>query len=851
MRSPEASPASENRLRWVAFALISLLLILGTRAFYRYQSSKEVQRQHQLISGIGSLNLKQITSWREDRLSSVQRMVKGPLFRWRAEDFHRNPNSAKARGDLLQVLQVSKMGKRYLSAFLVSLDGHLLVTTDPIPQPFDPATQRIIAAVQSGPESGFSEFFQDAEGNPRIDAAALVRGAEDQPLAVALLRIDAEASLFSLYKQWPIPTRTAESALVTRSGNEAVTPQALRHEAAGVPRWHRPLTETSFPAVKVVLGARGLHEGIDYRGKVVLADLQAIPGSPWFLITKVDKEEALAPLRRESALIGSLTLALILLTGAGMAFHFRHREAATFRKLLEQEQSLRTSEHERSLQAVALEQSERRFQELVASTDGILWEADATTFAFTYISPNAERLLGYPGEAWLNAGFWADHLHPEDQEQAISYCVACTGRLEDHDFEYRFLAKDGRTVWLRDIVHVVSEGGRPRWLRGLMVDITTQKQAEEERLHLQAQLQQSQKMESLGSLAGGVAHDMNNVLGAILGLASANLSLQSPGTPLHRTFETITKAANRGAKLVQSLLAFARQSPAEMQEVDLNAILREEVHLLERTTLAQVKLQLDLAEDLRLIQGDPAALSHTLMNLCVNAVDAMPEQGTLTLRTRNLDPDQVELTVADTGSGMSKAVLDRALDPFFTTKPQGKGTGLGLSMAYRTVKAHLGTLEIESEPDHGTRIILRFPACEARPASPTPEVGTSAAPAPARLSVLLVDDDELIQQSMLSLLEALGHTPKLAPSGEAALALLEGGYRPQVVILDMNMPGWGGTGTLPRLRKLCPTMPVILATGRADQAALDLVRAHRQVILLPKPFEIEVLRHQLESLRPA
>lgn len=848
MTPPPSPRPTDRRAGWVALALFSLLLLGGSWGLYRYRARQELKEQHRVIAGIGALNHKQIMAWREDRLASVQRMVRGPLFRWRTEDFLRNLHSEKAKGDLQQVLQVSKMGRRYTTAFLVSLEGRVLLGSDPIPEPLDPATRQLITRVQEGPEVGFSDFFTDARGTTLIDVAALVRGAQDQPLAVALLRIDAESSLFTLFKQWPIPTKTAEAALVYRQGNEAYVPHPLRHTPSNTPYWHQPLSETQFPAVKAVLGARGLYECVDYRGRAVIADLQPIPDSPWFLVTKLDLDEALAQVRVESVLIGIITLTLILLAAAGMAFHYRRRESETFRALFEQEQSLRASEQARSLQERALEQSEQRFRDLVGSTDGIVWEADAATYEFTYVSPNAERLLGHPMEAWLRPGFWIDHLHPEDREQAIRARAVCTGRLEDHDSEHRFLAKDGRAIWLREIVHVVVEDGRPRWLRGLMVDITAQKQALEERLHLQAQLQQSQKMESLGSLAGGVAHDMNNVLGAILGLASANLTTHPAGSPTHRAFETITKAANRGAQMVQRLLAFARQSPSEAVALDVNAILREETHLLERTTLAQVDLRLDLAPDLKPIVGDPSALAHAFMNLCVNAVDAMPTGGTLTLRTRNVDPDRIEVEVEDTGSGMPSEVLTRALDPFFTTKPQGKGTGLGLSMAYTTVTAHQGTLDIQSEPNVGTRIRLRFPASGSGPVPGDSKQVPTLETAPKGLRVLLVDDDELIQQTVLHLLEALGHDPRLAPSGEAALRLLEGGYRPEVIILDMNMPGLGGRGTLPRVREHCPEVPVILATGRADQLDPEFLQSDPHLTLLPKPFSMSALGAHLARL---
>ncbi|HJV49125.1 MAG TPA: response regulator [Geothrix sp.] len=374
------------------------------------------------------------------------------------------------------------------------------------------------------------------------------------------------------------------------------------------------------------------------------------------------------------------------------------------------------------------------------------------------------------------------------------------------------------------------------------------RQAEEDRAKLQEQLQRAGKMESLGILAGGVAHDMNNVLGAILGLASANLDLHPEPSPTRRAFETICKAATRGGEMVKNLLNFARQSPAEEREVDLNAILQEEVRLLERTTLSKIRLELDLAPDLRPVRGDGSALSHAMLNLCVNAVDAMSEQGVLRLATRNLEAGGVEVRVEDSGAGMPEEVLKRALDPFFTTKAPGRGTGLGLSMVYSVVKTHRGELDIESQPGRGTCVTLRFPAMiqprASGPAEPAPHQAASARP----LRALLVDDDELFLESAQRVLEVLGHAVTTSRNGEEALSALASGLQPDVVVLDMNMPGLGGPDTLRGIRGLRPAVPVLLITGRADLAAITLQKTYPKVALLPKPFSLEAFKRHLEIL---
>jgi PAS domain S-box-containing protein len=502
---------------------------------------------------------------------------------------------------------------------------------------------------------------------------------------------------------------------------------------------------------------------------------------------------------------------------------------------------------EKKLAEDQLRASEERFRALVQHSWDILSLLDAEG-RLIYNSPACERIHGFTVEELLGRST-VDLVHPEDAPQVagkLEWLLAHPG--EPASVEYRYACKDGHWVWMEAVG--VNHLDNPD-IQGIVVssrDLSDRKRADLEMAELQTQLQQAQKMESLGTLSGGIAHDMNNVLGAILGLASANIEIQPPGSPTFRSFETIVKAATRGGEMVRSLLAFARQGQAEDRVLDVNALLREETHLLERTTLAKVRIELDLAPGLRPMRGDAGALTHAFMNLCINAVDAMPDNGRLTLRTRNVDSDWIEVAVEDSGSGMPKEVLDRAMEPFFTTKEVGKGTGLGLSLVYSTVKAHKGQIDIQSRPGQGTCVRLRFPACQ--PANPAAE----SRPEPASLAtsrvlkVLLVDDDELIQSSMGTILQTLGHAVAISPSGEQALAKIEAGFKPDVVILDMNMPGLGGLGTLPRLRAMLPNVPVLLSTGRTDQGALDLAKAHPLVTLLPKPFAIKELQQTLEAL---
>ncbi|HJV21505.1 MAG TPA: ATP-binding protein [Holophagaceae bacterium] len=505
--------------------------------------------------------------------------------------------------------------------------------------------------------------------------------------------------------------------------------------------------------------------------------------------------------------------------------------------------------HQRNLQV--LQASEAKYRSLVETAQELVWKVDAEG-RFTYLNPAWEQTHGYRVGEMLGRSFQAFQTPEVFRRDHAAFAELLRSGEGVREYETTHLARDGRELTLVfNAIPLLDGDGAIVGCQGTAVDVTDRRRAEEERERLRAQLHQSQKLESLGSLAGGVAHDMNNVLGAIMGLASIHAAGQPAGSPVQLAFETILKAADRGGKMVKSLLGFARHTPAELHRVDLNELLTEQVRLLERTTLSRVILSLDLEPRLHPIQGDAAALSHAVMNLCVNAVDAMPEGGTLRLRTRNLEGDGVELQVGDTGSGMSREVLDRALDPFFTTKAQGKGTGLGLSMVHAAVKAHGGEMELHSEPGQGTTVGLRFPAWAgadlAPEGGPEGEVGPAAADR-RPLMVLLVDDDELVQRSLRALMETLGHGTAQALTGEEALVRLEDGLEPDVVILDMNMPGLGGKGTFTRLRSLHPTLPILLSTGKVDDAALQLVAGDAHAAVLSKPYTLEELRRRLGQL---
>lgn len=376
-------------------------------------------------------------------------------------------------------------------------------------------------------------------------------------------------------------------------------------------------------------------------------------------------------------------------------------------------------------------------------------------------------------------------------------------------------------------------------------DLTERRRSQEERRKLEAELQHAQKLESLGSLAGGIAHDMNNVLAAILGMTSLLQSRHENDSPLTTSLRIIEGAASRGRDLVKGLTDFARKGLQQAQVMDLNALVQKELELLTRTSRQRFTFDVQLEAGLPSIHGEQSTLGSAFMNLCVNAFDAMPRGGTLSIQTR-LEGDHVCLLVADTGEGIPAEILPRVTDPFFTTKPPGRGTGLGLAMVYGTVKAHGGTLDIQSEVGKGTRITLQFPALTSVAAAEASGGSTAATDRPLR--ILLVDDDELIRSVLPPMLEQLGHQVETASGGLEALRRLDAGLEADLVILDHNMPGMSGADTLPRIFQLRPAIRVLIATGFQDTELKILLADFPTVLMLQKPFSLAELRQALQGL---
>ncbi len=446
---------------------------------------------------------------------------------------------------------------------------------------------------------------------------------------------------------------------------------------------------------------------------------------------------------------------------------------------------------------------------------------------------------------------WAD---PADRDRYIE-AVRRDGTVAD--FETRFLRPDGSIAAALIWGKVITIRGVPHLLT-IIRDITEWKRTQQERDRMQEQVQHAQRLDSLGSLAGGVAHDFNNMLGGIMGFA--DLLLEGERDPVRSGhLRAIVKAASRSGELTRKLLAFGRKGRNLVEPVNLQGLAQECLALLRPTMSPDLEAVVSM-EDCPTVDGDPGQLHQVIFNLCLNALEAMPGKGRITVSARRrpieapgapdllLPPgDYVELEVADTGAGMSEEVRQRVFEPFFTTKTEGgkPGTGLGLSTVYGIVHSHRGAVEVESEPGRGSRFRVLLPvgilAVHTGDSGPIPRLGQG--------EVLLVEDEPLLREAAASALRSLGYTVHEAADGAAGVAAFAAHHAGlHAVLLDLKMPVMGGREAFHEMHRIDPAVPVVVCTGFGENEEVQALRTAGAVGMLAKPYRIKDLQAALRRL---
>jgi PAS domain S-box-containing protein len=471
-----------------------------------------------------------------------------------------------------------------------------------------------------------------------------------------------------------------------------------------------------------------------------------------------------------------------------------------------------------------------------------------------YISGDIEAITGFTFDQIQNeADIWTQRLHPDDRDRAIA-AVEARRKSGRSSIEYRWQCADGNYKHLLDQAVLLKDcDGRPLEFAGTLTDITEQRS-------LETQLVQAQKMDAIGKLTGGIAHDFNNLLAAVisgLGLLEKRAQLEDEQ---QRVLTMTKRAAEQGSELVRRLLAFARRQKLEPRAIDLSALQRAVSDLLTHTLGGLVQIEWDIGKGVWDPYADQAQLELALVNLIINARDAMPAGGTVTVvaENRRVSADElpaagtgeyVRLAVVDTGTGISPANLEKVTEPFFTTKSVGKGSGLGLSMVYGFAKQSDGAFTIKSEYGEGTTAELwlpRAPKVRQRQRQKRPATERARSSSTRKLKLLLVDDHVEVRSTTSAVLEDLGHSVEQAADGAEAVRLLETkDCNFDLMISDYAMPHLSGTDFLRRARELCPDVPALIITGYADVEAIGDRPEGVEVLL--KPFTPVALEAAIEK----
>jgi two-component system cell cycle sensor histidine kinase/response regulator CckA len=512
---------------------------------------------------------------------------------------------------------------------------------------------------------------------------------------------------------------------------------------------------------------------------------------------------------------------------------------------------------ERQRSSLALRQSETRYRELVENAMYGIYR-ETIQGRFLQVNPALVRMLGYESSQELMKLPSLDaYRYPQDRAHLLIEEYRRTGRLIGVEVEWK--RKDGLPLLVRLSGRGVSnEAGELQELEIIVEDVT-------ERRALEKQLHQVRKFEAIGQLAGGIAHDFNNVIGAMMGWAELGAEQAPPDGRLADYFKKIRTQAGRAAGLTRQLLAFARRQILEPQDIQLNTVVAEVLSLLEKVIGKDVEIKTSLAADLAPVRADSSQVEQVLMNLCLNARDAMPNGGRLMIETRNtiLDEDACrrtpglspgfhsELIVSDNGVGMDAKTRDHIFEPFFTTKEPGKGTGLGLATVFGIVRQHGGFVSVDSEPNCGTTFRIYLPAVKA-----TVDASVVVRPKPEETvfrggteTLLVADDHEGIREMIRTALVGCGYRVLLAVNGDEAVRIFEERSREiSLVVLDMVMPRVGGLEAARRMRQIQKELPVIFTTGySSENEALSRVIKSGGVVL-QKPFDPKKLARRVREL---
>jgi len=825
-REEEQATRTEYVLLLCFLLLAAGIVTLG----YLYQQNYERRYRKEVesrLSAVAELKVRELAQYRKERLEDAAVFFRNASFSGMVRRFLENPEDAGARRQIRAWIGNYGAQSEGDRVFLLDTRGGSRISVPETSRPPDSTLSRRAAEIVRSGQLAFQDFYRN-EYNGKIFLAVLIPILDERegvrPLGVLALRIDPEKYLFPLINYWPTPSRTAETILVRRDGNDVLVLNALSYDNNSALRMRIPLdTNSESPAVKAILGKKGVMEGRDTRGMPVLADVREIPDSPWLVVSRIALSEIYEPARERLLWMVSLVCVMLLAAGAGVGLAWRQQRARFYRqnelilssaaegilgldlqgrhtfvnpaaaRMLgyEVEELLGRPSHstwhhtkpdgspypaeecqiyttyrngvvhhvstevfwtkggagfpveyvstpiheqgrvagavlsftditDRNRSERALKESEEKFRVIFeGSKDGIVL-TDVESRKFQTCNKAFCDMLQYAPDEIRRLGI--SDIHPEEYlPRVLDAFDRGVKRESEVAGGIPVRKKDGTVWWAEVTASPVTISGK-QYLLGNFRDVT-------QLLSLEKQVRMAQKLEAVGTLAGGIAHDFNNALTGIVGFGELLRRRMAGDAEALHDLDEIQRCAERAATLTRQLLTFARRQLIEPLNMDLNSLVADLMKLIGKVVGEHIEVNTHLDKNVPTIHADRGQVEQVVMNLCLNARDAMPEGGRLVVETGGVQLEEeyvrrnpymkkgnyAVLTVSDTGAGMDEKIRERVFEPFFTTKEPDKGTGLGLSMVYGIVKQHGGFIHLYSEPGKGTVFKVYFPAIEARP----------------------------------------------------------------------------------------------------------------------------------------
>jgi PAS domain S-box-containing protein len=552
--------------------------------------------------------------------------------------------------------------------------------------------------------------------------------------------------------------------------------------------------------------------------------------------------------------IGNILIGIAMLVSIGAGFAL----LGITKQLKKDNVVLQTEIAERKRAEETVRESEEKFRQLAANITDVFWMTSPDLQEVFYASPAYEQIWGRSAESlYAHPHQWVEAILPEERERVFAVFKTLMGSQPSVSVEYQIARPDNTIRWIHDRGFQVRDasGGVIR-LAGIATDITDRK-------HIEERMLQSQKMETVGKLAGGVAHEFNSILTAIIGQSELLLADLPPDDPLGKSVREIRQAADRAATLTRQLLAYGRKQILQPEILDLNRVLADMVGTLQHLMGREVDVQIVPVIGLKMVKIDPGQMEQVIVNIAMNAADAMPNGGKLTLETANvtlddeyvrpfpgLKPgDYVMLAITDTGTGMSEEVKARVFEPFFSTKAVGQGTGLGLATCYGILKQSDGHINVYSEPARGSTFKIYLPQVEQKTKTSFPRLKSPDLPRGTE-TILLAEDDPSLLEMSTTLLRRLGYTVLTAVNGVEALNLKHQRDIGHVDLLftDVVMPHMSGKELSDRIRAIYPHTKILFTSAYTESAIVHQGMLNEGVILLQKPFTPSALAHKVREV---